>query len=117
MIHVPTPTDGREKSPSRMRLDGRRAESNRGQCGREESKGGTPVSLRLDDATIAKIEADRIYDLILPEKAGKGKNPVPVPLSFLQNVVTTGHKLERLAPAYVTRALERLSATAEVHRF
>ena len=26
-----------------------------------------PVSLRLDKATITKIEADRIYDLILPE--------------------------------------------------
>ena len=63
------------------------------------------MSLRLDNATIAKIEADRIYDLILPETAGKGKDePVTVPLSFLENVLTTGSKLERLAPAYVTES-------------
>jgi len=73
------------------------------------------VSLRLDMATIAKIEADRIYDLILPET--DGKETVTVPLSYLVNVQTTGQKLERLAPAYVTRALEKLSATAKVHRF
>jgi hypothetical protein len=86
-------------------------------CAVERNREGHPVSLRLDNATIAKIEADRIYDLILPETAGKGKDTVTVPLSFLQNVLTTGRKLERLAPAYVTRALEKLSATAEVHRF
>lgn len=73
------------------------------------------MSLRLDMATIAKIEADRIYDLILPEMEGKGT--VTVPLSYLESVLTTGHKLEGLAPAYVTRALERLSATSKVHRF
>jgi hypothetical protein len=66
-------------------------------------------------ATIAKIEADRIYDLVLPET--DDKETVTVPLSYLVNVQTTGQKLERLAPAYVTRALERLSATAKVHRF
>jgi hypothetical protein len=97
MIYVPTPAHGKV----------------------ERNREGHPVSLRLDNATIAKIEADRIYDLILPETAGKGKDKdtVTVPLSFLQNVLTTGSKLERLAPAYVTRALEKLSATAEVHRF
>ena len=73
------------------------------------------MSLRLDMATIAKIEADRIYDLILPEK--DGEETVTVPLSYLENVRTTGQKLEGLAPAYVTRALERLSGTAKVHRF
>ena len=78
---------------------------------------GRPVSLRLDKATIAKIEADRIYDLILPETAGKGKDTVTVPLSYLQNVLTTGQNLEGLAPAYVRRALERLSETAKIHRF
>jgi hypothetical protein len=73
------------------------------------------VSLRLDMATIAKIEADRIYDLILPET--DGKETVTVSLSYLEKVQTTGQKLEALAPAYVTRALEKLSATAKVHRF
>jgi hypothetical protein len=73
------------------------------------------VSLRLDMATIAKIEADRIYDLILPET--DGKETVTVPLPYLETVMTTGQKLEGLAPAYVRRALERLSETAKVHRF
>ena len=76
---------------------------------------GRPVSLRLDKATIAKIEADRIYDLILPET--DGKETVTVPLSYLESVQTTGQNLEGLAPAYVRRALERLSETAKVHRF
>jgi hypothetical protein len=40
-----------------------------------------------------------------------------VSLSYLEKVQTTGQKLEGLAPAYVTRALEKLSATAKVHRF
>ena len=35
------------------------------------------MSLRLDVATIAKIEADRIYDLILPEMEGKETVTVP----------------------------------------
>jgi hypothetical protein len=69
------------------------------------------VSLRLDKATIAKIEADRIYDLILPET--DGKETVTVPLRYLESVQT----LEGLAPAYVRRALERLSETAKVRRF
>ena len=73
------------------------------------------MSLRLDVATIAKIEADRIYDLILPEM--EDKETVTVPLSFLENVQTTGQKLERLAPAYIPRALDRLEATAKIHRF
>ena len=68
------------------------------------------MSLRLDKATIAKIEADRIYDLILPET--EGKETVTVPLSYLENVQTTGQKLQSLAPAYISRALEKLSGTA-----
>ena len=47
-------------------MDGLRAESSTGQTSRRNRE-GRPVSLRLDMATIAKIEADRIYDLILPE--------------------------------------------------
>ena len=73
------------------------------------------MSLRLDMSTIAKIEADRIYDLILPET--EGKETVTVPLSYLENVQTTGQKLQSLAPAYISRALEKLSGTAKVHRF
>ena len=68
----------------------------------------------MDKATIAKIEADRIYDLILPET--EGKETVTVPLSYLENVQTTGQKLQSLAPAYISRAL-KLSGTAKVHRF
>ena len=73
------------------------------------------MSLRLDIATIAKIEADRIYDLILPEM--EDKETVTVPLKFLENVQTTGQKLERFAPAYIPRALDRLAGTAKIHRF
>ena len=69
----------------------------------------------MDKATIAKIEADRIYDLILPET--DGKETVTVPLKYLENVLTTGRNLEGLAPAYISRALEKLSETAKVHRF
>ena len=95
-------------------MDGFRAESSTGQMSRRNRE-GRPVSLRLDMATIAKIEADRIYDLVLPET--EGKETVTVPLSYLEKVQTTGQKLEGLAPAYVTRALEKLSTTAKVHRF
>ncbi len=73
------------------------------------------MSLRLDIATIAKIEADRIYALILPEM--DEQETVTVPLPFLENVLTTGQKLKGLAPAYITRALDGLSGTAKVHRF
>jgi hypothetical protein len=73
------------------------------------------MSLRLDIATIAKIEADRIYDLILPEM--EDQETVTVPLPFLENVLTTGKKLEGLAPTYITRAMDRLAETAKIHRF
>lgn len=72
------------------------------------------MSLRLDIAMIAKIEADRIYDLIPPEMEDHGT--VSVPLPFFENVLTTGKKLEDLAPTYVTRAMDRLEGTAKVHR-
>ena len=72
------------------------------------------MSLRLDIATIAKIEADRIYDLILPEK--EDQETVTVPLPFLENVLSTGQKLKGFAPAYITRALDKLTGTTKVHR-
>ena len=70
--------------------------------------------MRLDIATIAKIHADRIYDLILPEMEDQGT--VTVSLPFLENVQSAGQKPEGFAPSYVTRALERLEETAKVHR-
>jgi len=69
----------------------------------------------LDIATIARIEADRIYDLILPEM--ENQEAVTVPRPFLENVLTTGQKLEGFAPTYVRRALDRLAGTAKIHRF
>jgi len=72
------------------------------------------VSLGLDIATIARIEADRIYALILPET--EDQETVTVPLPFLANVQTTGQKLERFAPTYIRVALDRLTGTAKIHR-
>jgi hypothetical protein len=72
------------------------------------------VSLRLDIATIAKIHADRIYDLILPET--EDRETVTVPLPFLESVQSAGQKLEGFAPGYITRALDKLAGTAKVHR-
>ena len=69
------------------------------------------MSLRLDIATIAKIHSDRIYDLILPER--EDQETVTVPLPFLENVQSTGQKLEGFAPGYITRALERLEGDGE----
>ena len=108
------PAHGREKSSSRVRLDRHRAETvhrPRVTVRAERNREGRPVSLRLDKSTIAKIEADRIYDLILPET--DGKETVTVPLSYLETVLTTGQKLEGLAPAYVTRALEKTLGDGE----
>jgi hypothetical protein len=73
------------------------------------------VSLGLDKATIARIEADRIYALILPET--KDQETVTVPLPFLENVLTTGQDLESFAPTYIRVALDRLTETAKIHRF
>jgi hypothetical protein len=105
---------GREKRRSRIRLDGHRAESYGGQS-TDGNREAAPVSLRLDIATIAKIEADRIYHLIPPEMGDQ--ETVTVPLPFLENMLTTGQKLEEFAPAYVTRALDRLEGSAKVQRF
>lgn len=66
-------------------------------------------------ATIARIAADRIYDLILPEM--EDQETVTVPLPFLENVLTTGQKLEDFAPTYIRRALDGLAGTAKIHRF
>jgi len=73
------------------------------------------VSLGLDIATIARIEADRIYALILPET--EDHETVTVPLPFLANVQTTGQNLEGFAPTYIRVALDRLTETAKIHRF
>ncbi len=73
------------------------------------------MSLPLDVALIARIEADRIYDLVLPEM--EGRETVSVPLPFLENVLTTGQKLEGLAPTYVRRALDSLTGTTKIRRF
>jgi hypothetical protein len=74
------------------------------------------VSLGLDLATIARIEADRIYALILPETEDKNET-VTVPLPFLSNVMTTGQTLEEFAPTYIRVALDRLTETAKIHKF
>jgi hypothetical protein len=73
------------------------------------------VSLGLNVATIARIEADRIYALVLPET--EGKQTVTVSLSFLNNVLKTGKDLESLAPNYIRTGLEKLTATAKIRRF
>jgi hypothetical protein len=95
-------------------LNGHRAESNEVTQG-NGNEGGPLVSLRLDIATIAKIEADRIYHLIPPEMGDQ--ETVTVPLPFLENMLTTGQKLEEFAPGYVTRALDKLEGSAKVQRF
>ena len=73
------------------------------------------MSLGLDLAMIARIEADRIYALILPET--EGQETVTVPLSFLSNVQTAGQSLESFAPTYIRVALEKLKETAKIQRF
>jgi hypothetical protein len=65
-------------------------------------------------ATIARIEADRIYAMILPEKPGE---TVTVPVSFLTNVLKTGQNLQELAPNYIKTGLEKLEETAEIRKF
>jgi hypothetical protein len=75
---------------------------------------GWSVSLGLNISTIARIEADRIYALILPEE---DHETVTVPLTFLSNVMTTGQNLEGFAPTYIRVALDRLTETAKISRF
>lgn len=95
-------------------MNGHRAESNE-VTQRNRNEGGPLVSLRLDIATIAKIEADRIYHLIPPEMGDQ--ETVTVPLPFLENMLTTAQRLEEFAPGYVTRALDKLEGSAKVQRF
>ncbi len=73
------------------------------------------MSLGLNIATIARIEADRIYALILPETDDKNET-VTVPLSFLSSVQTTGQALEEFAPTYIKVALDKLTETAKIHK-
>ncbi len=73
------------------------------------------MSLGLNIATIARIEADRIYALILPET--ENQETVTVTLQFLTNVQRTGQDLERFAPTYIRVALDQLEGTAKIHRF
>lgn len=73
------------------------------------------MSLGLNAATIARIESDRIYALILPEK--EADETVTVPLPFLTNVLETGKNLEGLAPNYIKTGLEKLAETAKIRRF
>ncbi len=73
------------------------------------------MSLGLDISKIARIEADRIYALILPEK--EGEDTVTVPVQLLSSLLATGEKLEALAPNYVKIALEKLRETAKIHKF
>jgi hypothetical protein len=70
--------------------------------------------LGLNMATIARIEADRIYSLILPEKPG---DTVTVPVAFLTNVLKTGQSLQELAPTYIKTGLEKLEETAKIRKF
>jgi hypothetical protein len=72
------------------------------------------VSLGLDKATIARIEADRIYALILPEE--DGHDTVTVPVAFLSNLQEAGQSLESFAPTYIRVALEKLTETAKIHK-
>jgi hypothetical protein len=73
------------------------------------------VSLGLNMATIARIEADRIYALILPED--DGKETVTVSLPFFNSVMKTGQNLEDLAPNYIKTGLEKLEQTVKIRKF
>jgi hypothetical protein len=73
------------------------------------------VSLGLNVATIARIEADRVYAMILPET--DGRTTVTVPVTFLENLLKTGRNVERYAPTYVKMAVEKLEATAEIRKW
>ena len=68
------------------------------------------MSLRLDMSTIARIEADRIYDLILPERMEGNRHRAPLVPG--DHVLTTRQKWNDSHLAYITRALEKISDTA-----
>src|SRR4029450_7992700 len=72
------------------------------------------MSLGLNAATLARIEADRIYALILPET--ETRETVMIPLPFYASVVQNARKLETLAPNYIRTALEQLLATAKIRK-
>jgi hypothetical protein len=71
------------------------------------------MSLGLNVATLARIEADRIYALILPEDT---RETVTVPLPFFTTLLENARKLEAIAPNYIKTALERLTTTAKIHK-
>ena len=72
------------------------------------------MSLGLNVATLARIEADRIYALILPE-TDTGET-VTVPLPFFTSLLKNAEKLEAFAPNYIRTGLEQLTATARVRK-
>ena len=73
------------------------------------------MSLRLEEGDDRQ---DRGGSDLRPDTPGNGgQGDGNRALSYLENVQTTGQKLQSLAPAYISRALEKLSGTAKVHRF
>jgi proline dehydrogenase len=72
------------------------------------------MSLGLNVATLARIEADRIYALILPE--ADTRETVTVPLPFFESLLKNAQNLEALAPNYIKTGLEQLTATAKVRK-
>jgi hypothetical protein len=73
------------------------------------------MSLGLNVAAVARIEADRIYALILPE--ADTRETVTVPLSFFTSLLKNAQNLERFAPNYIKAGLEKLTATAKIRKF
>jgi proline dehydrogenase len=72
------------------------------------------MSLGLNVATLARIEADRIYALILPES--DTRETVTVPLPFFESLLKNAQNLETFAPSYIKTGLEQLTATAKVRK-
>jgi hypothetical protein len=72
------------------------------------------MSLGLNAATLARIEADRIYALILPET--DTHESVSVPLPYFTSLVKNAEKLEAFAPNYIKTGLEQLKATAKIRK-
>jgi len=72
------------------------------------------MSLGLNVAAMARIEADRIYALILPEE--DTAETVTIPLPFFARVVKNAQGLEAIAPNYIKAGLDRLIATAKVRK-
>lgn len=72
------------------------------------------MSLGLNVAALARIEADRIYALILPES--DTRETVTVPLPFFTSLLKNAKSLESLAPNYIKTGLEKLTATAKIRK-